>query len=142
MPTTTTLLESIGDYIQTNSTSALGATLTLGTNLFLSTMPESPDSCVSIYEFEGIPPIDTMGAGGFRIDTPNLQVLCRATREDYPTARNRAQDIRILLSAITEQSISGIHIMRVQSNGSVNPLGLDSNERPLVSVNFRCMVRT
>jgi hypothetical protein len=137
-----TILESIGDYLQTNGVAATGSALTLGTNLFLGIMPETPDACTSVYEFEGIPPMDTMGEGGFRIDTPNIQVLCRAVRDDYPTARDRAQNIRILLSAITEQTISGIHIMRVQSNGSVNPIGTDSNERPLVSVNFRCMVRT
>ena len=73
-----TVLEAVGTYIDTNS-----ADLTLGTNLFLSKMPESPDYCVAIFEYEGLPPIETFGSAGFVIERPSLQVMVRAAREDY-----------------------------------------------------------
>jgi len=130
-----TILESIGDYLVTNSQG------TLGTNLFLGTLPESPDVCVAVYENSGTPPSFTMGTGGVVIDYPMLQVICRAGREDYPTARDKADSIRNLLASVLESTISGVHIMRIEPMGSVNPLGVDPKYRPLVSVNFRCLVR-
>jgi hypothetical protein len=130
-----TILESVGDYLVTNSQG------TLGTDLFLGTLPESPDACVAVYENSGTPPSFTMGTGGIVIDYPMLQVICRAGREDYPTARDKAESIRNLLASVLESTISGIHIMRIEPMGSVNPLGVDPKYRPLVSVNFRCLVR-
>jgi hypothetical protein len=130
-----TILESVGDYLVSNSQG------TLGTDLFLGTLPESPDACVAVYENSGTPPSFTMGTGGIVIDYPMLQVICRAGREDYPTARDKAESIRNLLASVLESTISGVHIMRIEPMGSVNPLGVDPKYRPLVSVNFRCLVR-
>jgi hypothetical protein len=130
-----TILESVGDYLVTNS---LG---TLGTDLFLGTLPDSPDECVAVYENAGTSPAFTMGTGGIVIDYPMLQIIARAGREDYPTARDKAENIRDLLALVLESTISGVHIMRIEPMGSVNPLGVDSKFRPLVSVNFRCLVR-
>lgn len=138
-----TILESVGDYLQ-NSASAFGAHSsqgTLGTNLFLGVLPESPDACVAIYENSGSSPAFTMGTGGIVIDYPMLQVITRATREDYPTARDKAENIRVLLASVLEQTISGVHIMRIEPMGSINQLGVDPKYRPLISVNFRCLVR-
>ena len=130
-----TILESIGDYLVTNSHGALGTTL------FLGTLPESPDACVAVYENSGSSPAFTMGAGGIRIDYPMIQIICRAGREDYPTARDKADTIRILLASVVETTVSGVHIMRIEPMGSVNQLGVDPKYRPLISVNFRCLVR-
>ena len=130
-----TILESVGDYLVTNTQG------TLGTDLFLGTLPESPDACVAVYENSGTPPSFTMGTGGMVIDYPMLQIICRAGREDYPTARDKADTIRILLASVVETSISGVHIMRIEPMGSVNQLGVDPKYRPLISVNFRCLVR-
>jgi len=138
-----TILESIGDYLQ-NTASAFGAHAsqgTLGTSIFLGTLPDTPDACVSIYENTGSSPTFTMGSGGIRIDYPMLQVVCRASREDYPTARDKAESIRVLLASVLEQSVSGVHIMRIEPMGSVNLAGVDPKYRPLITVNFRCLVR-
>ena len=138
-----TILESVGDYLQ-NTASAFGAHAsqgTLGTNLFLGTLPDSPDACVAVYENAGSSPVFTMGSGGIRVDYPMLQIITRATREDYPTARDKAEEIRVLLASVLEQTVSGVHIMRIEPMGSVNQLGVDPKYRPLISVNFRCLVR-
>ena len=130
-----TILESVGDYLVTNSQGALGSTI------FLGTLPEDPDACVAIYENSGSSPTFTMGSGGIQIDYPMLQIICRAGREDYPTARDKAESIRVLLATVLEKTVSGIHIMRIEPMGSVNLLGVDPKFRPLISVNFRCLVR-
>ena len=130
-----TILESIGDYLVTNSRG------TLGTNLFLGTLPESPDVCTAVYENAGTPPAFTMGTGGIAIDYPMIQVICRAGKDDYPTARDAVETIRNLLASVTDVTISNVHILRIEPMGSVNPLGVDPKQRPLLSVNFRCLVR-
>lgn len=130
-----TILESVGNYLAANGQG------TLGTSIFLATMPETPDAMVAVYETAGQRPEFTMGSAPWAIDRPVLQVICRAGRQDYPVARDKAQSIRELLGVVVEQTLSGIHVMRIQSEGSVVPMGEDENLRPLVSVNFECMVR-
>lgn len=130
-----TVLEAVGTYIDTNSVD-----LTLGTNLFLSKMPESPDYCVAIFEYEGLPPIETFGSAGFVIERPSLQVMVRASREDYVTARDKAVTLRNLIAAISNTTLSSIGILRVTSMGSINPLGVDELERPQVIFNVDCFV--
>ena len=130
-----TILEAIGDYLVTSSQG------TLGTDLFLAVMPESPDSCVAVYENAGGQPDFTMGSNPWAIDRPQIQVIVRSSRSDYPGARNKAETIRALLGSLTDVSISGINIMRVESSSSVIPMGEDDNLRPMISMNFACMVR-
>lgn len=129
-----TILESVGTYLQTSGQG------TLGTSLFLSVMPESPDSVVAVYENTGNTPYFTMGAAATAIDRPLIQVICRAGRGDYPTARDKADSIRSLLGAVTQMTLSGLYVLRIEPQGSVIPMGDDENLRPLVSVNFECMV--
>lgn len=130
-----TILEAVGDYLNSASVAVQG------TNLFLAVMPETPDVCVAVYENSGNRPTFTMGAAPWAIDRPLIQVICRAGRGDYPTARDKAEQIRALLGAVVDQTMSGIPVMRIESQGSVTPMGEDENQRPMVSVNFECMVR-
>jgi len=130
-----TILEAVGDYLVSASVG------TLGTNMFLAVMPETPDTLITIYENAGNRPSFTMGAGVTAIDRPLIQVICRAGRGDYPTARDQAETIRQLLGAVVEQTISGVNVMRIEPQGSIVPMGEDENLRPMVSVNFECMVR-
>lgn len=130
-----TILEAVGDYLAANGHG------TLGTDLFLAVMPESPDVMVTVYETGGVAPLQTMGSAAWAIDRPTIQVIARASRGDYPAARDKADAIRALLGAVAMQTLSGINVMRMQPSGSVIPMGEDENRRPMVSVNFDCMVR-
>jgi hypothetical protein len=130
-----TILEAIGDYLEDNGFG------TLGTNIWLGIQPQTPDQTVTVYENAGSSPTFTMGPGGIRIDYPMLQIVVRGVERDYPDARDKAENIRQLLAAVLETTISGVHIMRIEPMGSVNMLGVDGKQRPLISVNFRCLVR-
>ena len=44
------MLDDVGTFMAANVTAV---SLTLGTNLFLGRLPESPDTCVAIYETAG-----------------------------------------------------------------------------------------
>ena len=129
------VLEAVGTYIDTNS-----GDLTIGTNLFLSKMPNTPDYCVAVYEYTGIAPIETFGAAAFEIDRPSVQVVVRATRDDYVTARDKAIALRNLICGLTNVSVGGVTVLRVKSAGSVLPLGVDELDRPRVSFNVDCFV--
>lgn len=129
-----TILEAIGDYLVT------GGHGTLGTNIFLAMMPDTPDTLIAVHESQGQFPDFTMGAAATAVDKPAIQIICRATRSDYPTARDKAETLRLYLGAVTQTTISGINILRIEPQGGVMPLGEDENQRPMVSVNFDCMV--
>ena len=130
-----TILEAVGDYLAAQGEG------TLGTNLFLAMMPESPDACVCVYESQGYAPMMTMGPAAFAVEQPGLQVITRAARGNYPAARDKAKAVRLLMAGITETTISGIHIMRISADGSFLPMGEDQNGRPMISMNFSCVVR-
>ncbi len=128
------ILEALGDYLQTNS---IG---TLGTNLFLGKMPDSPDYCVCLYEYEGMAPMQSFGGNPYDVDMPRIQIVVRGARDDYPTARDGAKSIKDILSDITDVTISSTKVLRVASLGSTIPLGLDDKDRPRIAANFQAYV--
>jgi hypothetical protein len=128
------ILEALGDYLQTNSVG------TLGTNIFLGKMPASPDYCVTLYEYEGMAPKESFGGNPYDIDMPRIQVVVRAARDDYPTARDGVNTIRGLLADLTDITISSTRVLRVASLGAFIPLGLDDKDRPRIAANFQAYV--
>lgn len=129
-----TVLEAIGDYLANHSQG------TLAVDLFLARMPENPDVCVTVFEYEGTPPLEAFGNTASSVDRPRIQIKVRASRDDYPTARDKAQAIRDLVGAISNETISGISLLRVKPLGGILPLGFDQQDRPIVAVNFECFV--
>ena len=128
------ILEALGDHLQTNS---IG---TLGTNIFLGKMPASPDYCITLYEYEGMAPRESFGGNPYDVDMPRIQVVVRAGRDDYPTARDAVNTIRGLLADITDVTISSTKVLRVASLGAFIPLGLDDKDRPRIAANFQAYV--
>ena len=130
-----TILEAVGDYLAANSQG------TLGTNLFLGRMPATPDVCVTVYEYEGSPPGETLGAGtGVKLDKPRLQLNVRASRDDYPTGRDKAMAIRDLLCAVTNQTLSGLLVLRIRPIGTVQVLAFDNDDRPRFVTNYEAII--
>lgn len=128
------ILESLGDYLNGKEG------LTQGTNLFLAKMPDTPDVCVALYEYEGMVPRESFGGNPYDVDMPRVQLVVRAAREDYPAARDKTKALRDLLSDLTDTTISNTRILRVASTGGVFPLGLDEKDRPRISTNFQVFV--
>lgn len=130
-----TILEAIGNKLQTDS---LG---TLGTNIFLSLMPDTPDLCTAVYEYAGLAPLDTFGASvTVALDRPSIQVMTRAGRNDYVAARDRAVNVRNALAKVSNVSLSGIQVLRIAPTSAINAIGLDSKDRPLVTISFTAVV--
>jgi hypothetical protein len=136
------IIEALGDYLQ-NTGGAFGAHAsqgTLGASIFLSKMPATPDACITIYEYEGMAPMESFGGNPYDVDMPRIQVVVRGARDDYPTARDKVQTIRELLADLTDVTISSTKVLRVASLGAFIPLGLDDKDRPRIAANFQAYV--
>lgn len=125
------ILDVIGSALQTAGVGTLGSTI------FLSRSPASPDAVVTIYETGAGYPLYTQGnTSGAALIVANIQVVARATREDYQAARSKITDAIAALEALSNSTISGIVILRVEQVGTPSPLGLDDNDRPRVAMTF------
>lgn len=129
------ILEAVGTYLDANL-----AAYTLGTNLLLARRLDTPDLMLAVYEHDGGAPDETFGAAATAVDRPTIQVISRAAREDYPTARDAAIQVRSLLGAVSNTTLSGITVLRLRPQGSLMPMGYDEHNRPLVSVNFSAVI--
>ena len=127
------ILEAVGQYLEDQSFGVQG------TNIWLSRMLPDPDVSIAVYEYAGRPPVETMSAG-LAIEQPSLQVVVRAGRDDYPTARDLAEDIRQSLCLVTDQTLSGLRVLRIMPRSSVNPIGLDDKDRPMLSVDYEVQI--
>lgn len=125
------ILDSIGAVLQSASVG------TLGTTIFLSRFPSTPDACVTVYETGAGYPLYTQGSSGAaRLSITNVQVVARSTREDYEAARTKITAVIAALEAINETTAASIRLLRAERVGSVVPLGFDDNDRPRVAVTF------
>lgn len=125
-------LDDIGTFLQTQNVG------TLGTSLFIGLLPDTPDTCVAVFEYGGEEGIYTMGATkSVRMERPKLQVLVRAAA--YSTARTKVQDAYAALDTIAEQDLSGKRYHRVAAMAPPIYLGRDESNRPRFSCNFRVL---
>lgn len=124
------ILDVIGLALQNASVGVLG------TNLFLSRAPSTPDAIVTVYETGAGFPIYTQGHAGAALTVANIQMVARAAREDYQTARSKIGDVIDAMEAVNDATISGVRVLRVEQVGTPSPLGLDDNDRPRVSMTF------
>lgn len=128
-------LPEIGTYLAANVTAQ---TLTLGTNLFLGRLPDTPDICVAVIETAGQSGVDAMGGSSLPAYTrPRVQVLVRAVA--YSDASGLAEDIYKQMQKIDNESLSGVYYLR--ANGMQSPFYLerDIEERAVFSCNYQTL---
>jgi hypothetical protein len=127
------MLDDIGAYVATN----IGS-LTLGTNLFLSLLPETPDNVVAILENSGVAPVFTLGSNHLpRIERPEIQVLVR--NDSYSTGRALAESIYRLLTQVTNQTIGSVLYQRIEAVSAPDLMERDINYRSVFTCNFSVM---
>jgi hypothetical protein len=128
------MLEALADQLQSASVA------TAGTDLFIGLMPDKPDVCVALYEYSGAQPLEVMVDNAATLERPSIQVMTRAGRNDYPTARALVESVRDVLTGITNQSISGERFLRVNQISSINALGVDDNDRPRFTLSLQAVL--
>ena len=119
------LLPEIGTYLDAQTS------LTLGTNLMLSRLPDTPDVCVALFEYSGRLPQHTFGTNS-AWELPRFQVQIRD--DDYATARTMAQTCYNALT-FTNQTLTGVRYMRCEPLQSPFLLRRDENERVILIFN-------
>jgi len=128
------ILESLADRLNSASVA------TTATNLFIGLMPDQPDLCAALYEYAGSAPLEVLRDNTATLERPSIQVMCRGARNDYPTARSLIEAIRDTLTAITDETITGVRFLRVNQISSINALGTDDNDRPRFTLSLQAVV--
>lgn len=121
----------IDDILATLTTAAVidGSTWTG----FGAYTPAVPDQVVIVTETGGPAPDQTPVIGH---DFKTFQIRVRGAKEEYDTARTRMQAV---FDALNDATISGyVYVFAVQSGAM--PLGNDEKDRPIIGLNFQCMV--
>lgn len=111
--------------------------LTAQTNFFASYLPDTPDQCVTIYEYAGPGPQDTMGSQSGRAAwwKPRLQVVCRDA--NYLSARNLAGSISVALHQVVNQTIGGTLYYRIAAQQDPFLRARDQRERSEIVCNYQ-----
>lgn len=128
------MLEALADRLNSASVAVTAS------NMFIGLMPTSPDVCLALYEYAGSPPLEVMVDNSATLERPSVQIITRAARNDYPTARALIEDARDTLTAIVNEQISGVTFLRVNQISSINALGVDDNDRPRFSLSLQVVV--
>lgn len=121
-------LYDLATYLQTNGVG------TLGTNLFYSYMPQSPDSCVAVLDGNGPAP-----DGYLPTQKPGIQIVVRSV--DYETGTTKVDTIRALLQAKTPGFIGSTYVFFMLLTSEDTHLGRDEAGRDAFSMNFNCQTR-
>jgi|TARA_R110002020_G_scaffold246713_4_gene460601 hypothetical protein len=129
------MLTDVGTYLAAASISTQD--LTLGTNLFLGRLPDSPDTCVALVQTAGVAPEDTFGTSYPPLETQGLQVLSRAAA--YATAESLAVDIFKSLQTVDNQTLTSTLYLKIEATQSPFALSRDTQERGIVACNYLIM---
>lgn len=125
------LLDELGTFL------ASAMSLTVGTSLFLGSMPDAPDTCTTIYEYGGMAPEHTLGTDHI-IRRPRIQVACRGPVGDYATPRTAA-DTAYSAMHMGTATLSGTAYYRVEAIDEPFPLERDANDRWIIVCNYEVM---
>lgn len=124
------MLSEIAEYLEDEAVGTVDA------DLFVGFMPDSPASCVCLYEYGGSPP-DWTGDLKKHMN-PGLQVVGRGSV--HATVRAKLQVIEDLLDGLVNTTIGSSFYVSIWAAQSVTPLGWDKGLVKLAQ-NYRIKVR-
>jgi hypothetical protein len=126
------MLTDVGTYLAAATISTQD--LTLGTNLFLGRLQESPDRCVGLMQTAGTAPTDVFGTSYPPVENQGLQTLVRA--ENYATAESLAVDVWKSLSSVENETLTSTKYFKIEASQSPFAVQRDDRERVVMSCNF------
>lgn len=125
------MLEDIATHLQTQGVG------TIGTNIFLSFMPDSPDVVVSLYEGPTAGEDDEgFGVGSTIVEKSVLHVRVRCSPNDYPSGRDKAQAVKNALNLLVDTTVSATLYHRVLKYSGPYLLDKDSQDRQILATNY------
>jgi hypothetical protein len=123
------------DEITSAIASATG--LTVGDEIFASSMPNEPDEAVCVYEYPGMAPTFVQGSAAIDLEHPRVQCVFRGEQGDYETPRDTAETAYRYLAGVANQSLSSTRYLNIMPLQSPFSLGPDGNGRPRVAFNLQ-----
>ncbi len=119
--------------------------LTIGSNLYISTLPDTPSDCFAIYQNVGSPRVEVFDATGDEdLRRPSLQVLGRGVIGGYAallinmsTVVGAATVSNLLLTSVSGEKV---FFYSAVPTGSPTYLGVDEKNRPQFVQNLDCVV--
>jgi hypothetical protein len=120
------MLTDVHSYLAANGQSA---------NLYIGSLPDSPDVVVGLFQYQGRPPAEVLEVLGIRRERPGLQVQVRSAPNGYADAEARAYQIYDLLQVANATLGSGFY-QEVRPFGSPFPLGRDASRRVVIAANY------
>ena len=102
---------------------------TLGVDLFLGQLPDSPDNCVAVFEYAGSPP-DLHWDGEY----PGVQVLVR--NKSYEAGRAKIEAAKNVLHGVSETIVNNHRYLLIRANQSPFFLERDASNRAVFACNF------
>jgi hypothetical protein len=111
-------------------------TLTLGTNLFTSQMPQAAaDKSVCVIDTGGYDPVALLDKD--TVQRPTVQIIVRGDKGKNQTAYALAKTIDDVLDLMDRATEGGTVYIGIYKVGDITSLGQDDDNRPLWSMNFR-----
>ena len=121
--------------LSTFFTSSSG-TGTLGTDLFLGALPDSPDTCAALYEYPGEPPEGRLGTDrAWSYETPHVQVRVRST--SYAAGRTLIEQYYQKTARLVNREITGVYYVGADALQAPFSLSRDENNRWHFAFNMR-----
>lgn len=109
--------------------------LTGVSNVYLGSMPDTPDNMVGIFATGGYP----RDLSGNMVEEPTVMVKVRNT--SYSTGETLCDTIKDALHGQNNVTKNGHDILLIEQQSDVLNLGRDENNRQMWSVNFRMYYR-
>ena len=128
------LLDEVGTYIAANVSD-----LTLGTNLFLSMLPDSPAICAALYSVTSDVPYFTMNGSTSEPVLENPRIMLYVRHSSYATGEALVYTVWKQMTEVSDETLSSVEYLRLQALGSPEFLERDENFNTIWSANFRAM---
>jgi hypothetical protein len=109
--------------------------LTDVSNVYLGSMPSTPDNVVAIYNSGGY----TRDLSGTMVEEPTFMIKVRNT--SYATGEALCNTIKDLLHGVNDTTANSHDFLLIEQQGDINDLGRDENNRTEWSMNFRALYR-
>ena len=106
-----------------------------GWGIFIGPEPTVPDTSITIREFSAGAPMPK-----WLIDFPSAQVMIRGASGGYQLAKLKARDVLNTLHSIPSQDLNGDRWDGILALSGPGYLGVDDNNRPKFSINFRLII--
>lgn len=117
---------------------ATACSLTVGTDLFMGRLPDNPDACGAVFEYQGKAGDYVLGSADPILEHPRVQIAFRGDPFDYETPRDLAETAYQAAAALAHQTLTSTRYLVMEPLQPPFLLKNDKNDRPVIA--FNCQI--